>query len=109
MRKGNRHTGLFLDTGLLRDHVSKLREERRIAGKLYDNLKAMRNADDPSEAYKYNSALHDAKQLIEYFDRMANTFARLEDDAVELKNELGAIIKDDTAQLHHIVNNTFML
>ena len=109
MIKGSRHTGLFVDTGLLRDHVSKLREEKKMANRLYENLNAMRNADDPSVAYKYNSALRDTQRLAEYFSRMAEVFARIEDDAVELKNELGAMIKDDTAQLHNTVNNTFML
>ena len=106
----NRHNnGLFVDTGLLRDHVSKLREERKLACKLYDTVLAMRRMSDPSVAYQYNSILRDVEQLIEYFGRMADLLSTASDEAVQMSRQIGSLIQDETEYAHHVTNQNIML
>lgn len=109
MSKGGNHGGTFVDTELLRDHVSKLREEKKIALKLYENVRAMRALSDPTVSYQYNSILYNVEQMIEYFDRMSKVLANVEDDAIQLSHELTKIIEDNTYDTRHIVSKSIML
>ena len=108
MIRGNQD-GTFVDTGLLRDHVSRLREQKKTARALYDNVAAMKRCSDPLEAAQYNPVLRDIERLIEYFDRMARVLSDAGDDAVRMSEMLGGMIEDQTAQTYHISSRTFML
>lgn len=99
----------FVDTGYLRDHVSKLREQKKIASKLYDNVSYMKRNDDPNNAYQYNSVLRDINQMIQYFDRMAAVLSKACDDAVQLSYDLGDVIESDTENVRRTLSKTFML
>lgn len=99
----------FVDTGLLRDHVSILREERKNASRLYANVATMRSRSDPADVYKYNSLLRDIELLISYFDRMANVLSNAEDEAVHMSHEIGCIIEEDTMRTRRAVSQSFML
>lgn len=109
MSKNHSRDDFFVDTGLLRDHVSKLRQQRKIASNLYANVLAMRNCSDPSVAYRYNPLLHDIELLIEYFDRMSRELSATADEAVIHSRQLGDMIEADTATTRHIVSNTLTL
>lgn len=109
MSKYCRTDDFYLDTGLLRDHVSKLREQKKIASRLYATVSAMRNSSPPSEAYRYNSLLRDIEQLIAYFDKMADVLSNASDEAVYLKHKLSMIIEDDTYHARSVVRKSLML
>ena len=100
---------MFVDTGLLRDHVSKLREKRKTAIRLYESVLDIKNADLPACDYRYRTILRDIEQLIEYFDRMADLLSNVSDDAVELSQKIGNLIQDDADNTRYIVNDNFML
>lgn len=104
----NRH-GSFVDTGLLRDHVSKLRQQKKIASRLYENVAAMKRLSDPSVAYQYNSILRDIQQMIDYFDRMAKELDHIGDEAVELSHRIGEMIEDSTEKTRRTISKNFML
>jgi len=106
---GGNHSGTFVDTELLRDHVSKLREEKKIALKLYENVRAMKALSDPANAYQYDSILRNVEQMLEYFDRMYKVLDNVEDDAVQLSHELTRMMEDDTYDTRHIVSKSIML
>ena len=105
----NNKNGLFVDTGYLRDHVYKLREQKKLASRLYESVAAMKQNSDPSVSYQYNAVLQDIEQLVEYFNRMARSLSEVEDHAILLHHELGELIQDDTDKLRRTVSNTFML
>ncbi len=109
MSKGGNYGGTFVDTGLLRDHVSKLRREKNIVSELYANVRAMRNLSDPTISYQYNSILRDIEQMIEYFERMASVLAHVDDEAVQLSLELRNLIESDTENTHRTISKTIML
>ena len=101
--------GLYVDTGLLRDHVSKLREEKKLASRLYENVVIMKAMADPMESYRYDAVLRDVAQLIEYFDAMAKQLAHVEDEAVRLSDSLRGIIEDSTALSQRITDAEILL
>ena len=103
------HNGVYVDTGLLRDHVSTLREEKKLAYRLYENVALMKAVADPTVAYRYDSVLRDIEQMIEYFEKMANLLVHVGDEAVQLSNELGGMIKDSTDVSQRITAENFVL
>ena len=109
MRKGYSHGGLFVDTGLLRDHVSKLQNQRKIAERLRESLRAMQCISEPERLGQYKAVLRDVDQLCEYLTRMARLLDNAGDEAVVLSREIAAIIEEDAAQTRYISSNTFML
>ena len=109
MIKGYNKNGLFVDTGFLRDHVSKLRQEKKIASELYENVKNMKNLSDPTVAYQYDSILRDIQQLIDYFAKMADSLAHIEDEAIQLSQEINQLIEDGTDETNRRVSQELML
>lgn len=103
MSKGSNPNGLYVDTGLLRDHVSALRKQKKLATRLYENVAVMKTLADPADADRYNPILRDIEQMIEYFDRMANQLTIVHDEAVQLSHELRGMIKDSTQLTKHII------
>lgn len=103
------HYGSYVDAGLLREHVSKLREEEKLASRLHENIAVMKAAADPLAAYQYDSVLHDIEQMIRYFHAMANLLAQIDDEAVRLSDELRGIIEDSTVLSQRITADSFVL
>jgi hypothetical protein len=102
-------TDTYVNTGLLRDHVSKLRQQKKIALRLYDNIAAMKSIDIPENFYKYNSILMNIERMIEYFDRMSRALEHIGEDATQISRLLGNKIEDDTQRVRHETSNTFLL
>ena len=109
MSNGFNQNHLFVDTRFLRDHTSKLREEKKWASQLYDSVAAMKSCSDPAVSYQYTPILGDIAQLIEYFERMAKLLDHINDEAVQLSNELGELIEEDTSSTHHTSSTIYML
>lgn len=109
MSKNHNKNGLYVDTGLLRDHISRLREEKKLASRLYDNVVVMKMTADPTVAYQYDSVLRDIDQVIEYFNTMANQLAYINDEAILLGQELRGLIEDSTDISQHITAKNFVL
>lgn len=109
MSKGYNANETYVDTGLLRDHVSKLREEKKLAMRLRDGIVAMRNNSDSAAFGEFYPILRDLDMMIEYFERMARVLAVTESEAVQLSRELGNEIEENTAQTQHRSSSSFML
>lgn len=109
MSKGNHRTGVYVDVGLLRDHVSKLREEKKTAMKLYDSVVMMRECSELPAGGQYSAVLRDVNQLIEYFNRMARVLAEAEDEAIRISKEIGIAIEDETELTRHTSSQNYML
>lgn len=101
--------GFLVDTGYLRDHVSKLNDEKHRAIKLYNNLVALKQCSDPSVADRCDSIIRDAKQLIEYFGTMSNVLRRVEDEADWISHKMEATIEEDAYHTYRSSKSTFML
>ena len=109
MRKGYNYDDLFVDTGLLRDHVSKLQKQRKIAERLRESLQVMQRISEPEKFGQYKAVLRDVDQLCEYLTRMARLLDNAGDEAVALSCEIGTMLADDAAHTRHVVSNTLML
>ena len=109
MSKDYNKNGLYVDTGLLRDHISKLREEKKLASRLFENIAFMKAFADPAVAHQYDLALRDIDRMIEYFDAMTNRLADVCDEATLLSGELRGMIEDSTDLSRRIVAESIML
>ena len=109
MSKGYNKNGLYVDTGLLRNHISKLQEEKKLASKLYNNIAAMKSMADPAVAYQYDSALRDAAKMIEYFQAMAKKLAEVDEEAIMLSRDVRGMIENSTELNQSIVSKEIML
>lgn len=108
MSKGY-HSGLYVDTGLLRDHISKLQKEKKLASRLYENIVAMKTVADPMVANQYDLVLRDIEQIIEYFNAMGNQLTHTVDEAIQLSDELRGIIVDSTDLSQRFAAENFVL
>ena len=109
MSKDHHNSGLYVDVGLLRDHISKLREQKKLASGLYENIAFMRSAADPETAYRYDPVLRDIERMMEYFDAMAKLLAETADEATLLSHELRGMIRDSADLTLGIVNANIAL
>lgn len=109
MSKDHNKNGLYVDTGLLRDHISKLQEEKKLASKLYESIAVMKAAADPLVAYQYDPVLRDVEQMIEYFNTMENQLTRIDDEAIQLSYELRGMIEDSTDLSRRVIAENFAL
>ena len=108
MSKGY-NNDLYVDVGLLRDHISKLQEEKKLASRLYESVAVMKTVADPVVAEEYDLVLRNIEQMIEYFRRMENMLAHIHDEAVELSHELRGIIEDSTNMGQYITAENVVL
>ena len=99
MSRGYNKSGLHIDVGLLRDHISKLREEKKLVERLYDNVSAMRSCSDPSEYGQYYTIFRDIDQFLGYFARMIKELSEAEAEAIRLSRDAGEKIDDNAAQV----------
>lgn len=108
MSKGNNNC-LYVDTGLLRDHISKLQEEKKLVSRLYESIVAMKTVADPMAAHQYDLVLRDIEKMIEYFNAMSKQLNYIADETVQLSNEIRSIIVDSTDLSRRIATENFVL
>ena len=101
--------GLFVDTGLLRDHVSKLREQKKIALRLKKSVQTVKALSDPSTAFQYDTIIRDVDCLVEYLDRMANALDNVDDEAIMMHMRIAHLIDDSTYEASHTISNEIKL
>lgn len=109
MRKGYNTNSTFIDIGLLRDHISKLRAEKKMATRLRESIIAMQECSDEYAYSKYRSVLHDVDILIEYLERMARLLTEAEERAIQISQETNVMIADHTDETHYVSSQSFML
>lgn len=109
MSKGININDMFVDARLLRDNVSKLRAEKKLAVRLRDSVMAMRNSSDGTSYGEYHSVLRDVDQLIDYLERMARLLSEAEDQAEQISHEAANQIEENTIKTKHISSQSFML
>lgn len=100
---------VFVHTGFLREHVSKLRAERKIALELRENVEAMKYLVELDELYRIQAILHETDLMVEYFGKMADSIENISDEATYLSRTMGGLIEDDTENTRNTVRKTFSL
>ena len=69
----------------------------------------MKKLSEPADYYKYDAIIRDIDDMIEYFDRMADSMARIEDEANQLSRKIGEMIEAGTGQTRRRVSDAIML
>lgn len=87
---------LRLDTGLLRNHVSVVMDEKRTALQLYSTLNTAKRLSSPDMQSRFNGLLSQIENLAAYFGEMATSLDSICDEAIELKRQLDKLIEDDS-------------
>ena len=98
----------YFDTRSLRDHVSDLREEFRVAQRLHETVKRVRDTGDPLLWQEYGRVLNRIGELQHYFERMIDVLDNAAFDAAKLSQELGKTIQDGTDKIQDL-NNKMMI
>ena len=109
MSGGPNDGGLFIDTGLLRDHVSKLREQKKTALRLKHSVEKVKMLSDPSMSFQYDPIIRDVESLVEYLDRMADALDQVDDEAIMASMRIASLIDSSTEETLHIVSNEIKL
>lgn len=101
--------GLFLNTRLLREHVSEIKEERKTVLRLRESVNMIRNLSDPVMHAQINRILSDIDKERVYFEKMADAFEDIEYNALQCSRKISTLIASDTEYAETIVDDTFFL
>ena len=99
----------YLNTRLLRDHVSEVQDERRTAQRLKEAVRMTRDLGNPAAAGQYRRILESVDSLEGYFGRMANALETISDKGYQMYTRIGRMIEDDTDRTRSENNKRFML
>lgn len=88
--------------------MSAIQEERRIAQRLKESIRAARNHGDPLLQNQYGSVLSSADKLVRYFEKMAEVLDDTATDAEKLSRELRTSIEDSNDRLRK-ANNSIVI
>lgn len=103
------NNALLVDTRYLRNHVSSIHEEKKIASQLHEHIALMRDMDDPNISQQYSLILYEIEQLISYFEKMANTLDLIEQEAMQTSRSIKKAIEHGTATTENVTSNSFQL
>ena len=98
---------VYLNTRLLRDHVSRIQEERRTAQRLYESVRRAKELSDPTIESAYNGVLDDINALIRYFEKMEDAFDQIELKAIELNRTVQSLVQEGIDQTKEVQNKYF--
>lgn len=85
---------LFLDTKLLRQHVTQIERELRCAQTLYDHIETARNLTAEELRDSYSRLLEDTQCLVTYFRAMANVIDNVSTNAEQTVLRIGRLLQD---------------
>lgn len=85
---------LFLDTKLLRQHVTQIEQELRYTRILYDHIATARDRSGEELRGAYLKLLQDIQCLMDYFRVMAKVVDNIGDNAEYTVLRLGKLLQD---------------
>jgi len=100
---------IHVDTGLLREHVSVVLEEKRIAMELQSHVETLMRISGDSARPQYQSILNRIENLVLYYQKMADALETVGEDAVMLHREIASKLRDDNDEATHVVSQHLML
>ena len=109
MRRGRNRDGVFVDVGLLRDHISKLRRQYRTAEDLFASVNRLIRMADDDITHQHLSLHRDALQMCNYYEQMIRALSKVADEAVYVSYRIKHEIEDDTDRTRHISRRNLML
>jgi len=97
-----------VDTRLLRDHVSEVLEEKRLAQRLYSRVEQLRATSEDSQKIQYTRILNRIELLIEYYQRMADALDYVGDEAIMLYQKNAELLRRGNDEARYTVSRTFL-
>lgn len=90
----------FFDTRSLRDHVSEVQEERRVAQRLRDAVAFTRDNSDPSLRGEYNHVIYSVEKVQRYFLKMAEVLDDTASETVRVSRAIQNAVRESTDRLN---------
>lgn len=85
-----------IDTRLLRDQVSAVHSEKRIAQQLYSNVQTLISISDEMLRAEYRTILPKVDKLVRYYQSMEDALDEIADKACELSAQISGLLRDET-------------
>ena len=99
---------IHIDTRLLREHVSVVLEQRRMAQQLYERVEALQRISEETSRAQYRTILHKIDRLIQYYQKMAEALGSIGDGAEALYRDISRLLSDDTDAAGRVLPNTML-
>lgn len=93
---------LRANTLRLQEHADIVRQERRSARLLVEQLRLARRNALPEDAWRYDQLIGKADSLERYFDRMSGQVEYMSDELVQLSVKLGMILDEAGGRLKRL-------
>lgn len=91
--------GVRIDIRLLRDYMSAVVEEKRLAQQLYSKVEGLCRMCDDSEKTRYYKLLRDVEVLLVYYARLEDSLQNVELNTIAIHNEITARLRDETDEV----------
>lgn len=100
--------GLYVNTRLLRDHVSDVAEQKKLAQQLLERIDWMQTADVDGPQDQYCHLQQKIHNLIQYYNNLEITLEEIEEKAVYLSRDIRNTVRSDTEETTEKVNHDFL-
>ena len=97
-----------INTRLLRDHVSAVREEKRLAQQLQNKVELLKRISGEGERPAYQYILGRVECLVRYYQKMADALEEVGDEAEYLYRQLAKRLRDENDAARSEISSTFL-
>lgn len=99
---------VHIDTRLLRDQVSAILEEKRIAQQLLRKVEMLKSTGDDSTSIQLQAIISKVQNLVRYYEKMAGVLEDVGDEAVRLSRFFTQLIRDERDESNNSISHRFL-
>lgn len=100
--------GIRIDLQLLRDYMSAVLKEKRLAQQLYSEVEGVSRISDDSTILQYRQILSRVEILIQFYQKMEETLQGVEENAIAIHREIMARLREETDEGKHVLPNAYL-
>ena len=97
--------GLYVNVGLLRDHIVDVAEQKHLAQQLLDKVNLLQRMDAEGPQDQYRILQKKISNLVEYHSRLETTLEEIAEKAVQLSHDIHNAVRSDTDETIDAVNH----
>lgn len=97
--------GVRIDLRLLRDYMSAVLKEKRLAQELYSKVEGVSRFSDDSSRLQYRKILSRIENLIHFYQRLGETLQGVEENTIAIHREIMTRLREETDEGKRVLPN----
>lgn len=100
--------GLYVNIGLLRDHIADVTDQKNLVQQILDKIVLLQRMDVEGPQDQYHLLQQRISNLVRYYRQLGITLDEIEEKAVLLSHDIRDAIWSDTEETIDTVNHFFL-